>query len=126
MTLACSTLRPPDPPERTWRLFLGLTSGMARRLVTDAGSRLLAGLEEIFDERDSDLGHGEEAGQAGPMVSVTPRAVGDGMSFLSEVEERFGPRAAGMIWRPDGLPTPAEIRDPVGWAARVLLEDPLW
>lgn len=114
------------PARGNLEAFLGLTNGMARRLVTDAGSRLLADLEEIFAERDSDPGPGDELKQAGPMVSVTPGAVHDGMSFLSEVEERFGARAAGMIWRPEGLPAPEEIRDPVGWAARVLLEDPLW
>ena len=106
--------------------FAGLTSGMARRLVTEAGSRLLSELPEIFAERDHTLDLGSEGEPTGLLVSVPAEAVNDGMAFLSDVEERFGPRAARQVWQPEGLPLPEEINDPVGWAARVLLEDSLW
>ena len=106
--------------------FAGFASGMARRLVIEAGNRLLPDLQEIFAERDLSLGRGEEAGRTDLLVSVPVEAVYDGMTFLSEVEERFGPQAAQQCWRPEGLPLPQEIDDPVGWAARVLLEDPRW
>lgn len=106
--------------------FLGLVGSMSRRLVIEAGSRLLPGLDEIFAERDLALHLGDGGKELGMMVTTTAEAVADGTAFLAEVEERFGPVAARHIWQPDGLPTPKEITDPVGWAARVLLEDPLW
>lgn len=106
--------------------FAGLASGMARRLVTDVGARLLPDLQEICAERDRVLDLGSEASRTGLMVCPPAGAVHDGMAFLADVEERFGPLAARQIWRPEGLPLPEEINDPVGWAARVLLEDSLW
>lgn len=106
--------------------FLGVTTAMSRRLVTGAGSRLLPDLEEIFTERDSALRLDEGANQAGMLVTVSQDAIADGTDFLTEVEERFGPQAAGRVWQPEGLPTAREVTDPIGWAARVLLDDPLW
>ncbi len=106
--------------------FTGLVNGMARRLVAKAGSRLLPDLEEIVVQRDLALGMGSESDSNPLLVSVSAQATEDGLDFLSEVEERFGPLAAERVWRPEGLPLPQEVHDPVGWAARVLLDDPLW
>ena len=114
------------PALENLQAFTGLTSGMARRLVTEAGSRMLPDLPEIFAERDLALSGGRESERAGLLFSVSADAVADGMAFLSDVEERFGPEAARQVWSPEGLPLPQEIGDPVGWAARVLLEDSFW
>lgn len=106
--------------------FLGVTAAMSRRLVEEAGARLLPDLEGIFVERDSGLRLDGEANQAGMLVTVSQDAIEDGTEFLTEVGDRFGPQAAGRVWQPEGLPTAQEVTDPVGWAARVLLDDPLW
>lgn len=114
------------PARESLRAFLGMTGGMSRWLVAGAGAGLLPDLEEIFSERDRALDLDGQAIQAGAMVTSSPGAIAEGEVFLAEVEERFGPSAAQRIWQPDGFPTPEEISDPVGWAARVLLDDPLW
>lgn len=114
------------PARDNLQAFLGVTSGMSRRLVNKAGTRLLPDLEGIFTERDLTLGLDDGAQQAAMMVTVSPEAIEDGTEFLTDIEERFGPSAAQRIWQPEGLPTAGEIIDPVGWAARVLLEDPFW
>jgi len=45
-----------------------------------------------------------------------------GTTFCEQVARRWGEDALARLWDgPEGLPTPAEIDDPVGWAARVLL-----
>lgn len=114
------------PAREDLEAFLGVTGGMARRLVEEAGARLLPDLDRILVERDLTLDLEEGAGQTAMMVTVSPEAIEDGMGFLAEVKERFGPEAAARIWQPEGFPKAAEVRDPVGWAARVLLDDPLW
>ena len=114
------------PALESLQAFLGLTGAMSRWLVAKAGTRLLPDLDEIFTERDRAADLGDSAKQTGALVTLTPGAVADGAVFLAEVEERFGAEASRRIWQPDGFPTPQEIIDPVGWAARVLLDDPLW
>ncbi len=114
------------PALESLQAFLGMAGGMSRWLVAKAGSQLLPDLDEIFAERDNTLSLGDASQPAGVMVALSPEAVADGAAFLTEVEERFGPTATRRIWQPDGFPTLEEITDPVGWAARVLLDDPLW
>jgi uncharacterized protein (DUF2342 family) len=46
-----------------------------------------------------------------------------GASFCSDIERRFGREALDDLWQgPERLPTAEELEDPVGWAARVLLD----
>ncbi len=43
--------------------------------------------------------------------------------FCHEVAERWGEEALDTIWvDPENLPRPSELSDPLGWAARVLLD----
>ncbi len=114
------------PARENLLAFLGMTAAMSRRMVLEAGSRLVPDLEEILRERDHNSTLASELTQAGMMVTVTPEAVSYGGAFLTDVEERFGPLAARRLWQADGLPEAREIADPVGWAARVLLDDALW
>jgi putative hydrolase len=45
-------------------------------------------------------------------------------AFCREVEERWGAEALDKIWDdPENLPNLDELSDPLGWAARVLLDD---
>lgn len=106
--------------------FLGVTGAMSRRLVRDAGSHLIPDLDRILTERGLTLDLGEGTGQAAMMATASDEAIENGARFLEEVEERFGSAAAHRIWQPEGFPTSEEVNDPVGWAARVLLDNSLW
>ena len=45
-----------------------------------------------------------------------------GTAFFEEIERRWGSEAPTTVWEGEnGLPTPAELADPVAWAARTLL-----
>ena len=114
------------PARENLQAFLGVTAAMSRRLVEKAGSGMLPDLHGIFSERDLNLRLEEGVNQAGMLVTVTEDDIERGKGFLVQVEERFGPMAAERVWQPDGLPTTREVEDPVGWAARVLLDDPPW
>ncbi len=47
-----------------------------------------------------------------------------GAAFFEQVVERWGQDAVRKLWTgPENLPTIDELDDPLGWAARVLLED---
>jgi uncharacterized protein (DUF2342 family) len=47
----------------------------------------------------------------------------DAAAFCVEVEERWGTDALDRVWeQADYLPTLSELTDPVGWAARVLMD----
>ena len=57
-------------------------------------------------------------------IEIDPELAAAAAGFAGEITSRWGDGAAGRLWEgPDGLPTIAELHDPVGWAARVLLPD---
>ena len=47
----------------------------------------------------------------------------NGAAFCADIERRYGREAVDDLWQgPERLPTADELIDPVGWAARVLLD----
>ena len=47
-----------------------------------------------------------------------------GAEFCEEVVRRWGEEALASLWEgPEHLPNLSELADPVGWAARVLLDE---
>lgn len=101
--------------------FLGLCCGYARLL----GER---SSEELIPERDRFIAARAPERRSGeiPFGPVPPSSaeVAAGRSFCLEVERRYGADALTRMWSaPERIPSATEIADPVGWAARVLLED---
>ena len=48
----------------------------------------------------------------------------DAAAFCDEVVERWGEDTLATVWdEPDNMPTLAELTDPIGWAARVMLDE---
>lgn len=57
-------------------------------------------------------------------LKLERRHAGDATHLFAEIERRWA--AIDRVWSsPESVPTLAELTDPVGWAARVLLTDPL-
>ncbi|HKX74002.1 MAG TPA: zinc-dependent metalloprotease [Acidimicrobiia bacterium] len=97
--------------------FLAVTSGYRRVLVDRAFPKMLPSLDRLHSHRPDEI----------PMLGLpmaTQELTDRGAGFCREVERRYGVEALDNIWLgPDRLPTNDELEDPLGWAARVLLEE---
>ncbi len=102
--------------------LLALVGGLRRHLMEDFRSwlpdldRIRLGLERRSDEPDAHAAMAIALPDHGQVV--------DAAAFCAEVERRWGRETLGrVIATPGTLPTARELTDPVGWAARVLLDD---
>ncbi len=97
--------------------FLSITGGYRQMLVSRSFPHMLPSLARL---------HATPTLQA-PLFTLplaTPQSTTRGASFCQEVQRRYGLEALENIWLgPERLPSHAEIGDPLGWAARVLLEE---
>lgn len=56
-------------------------------------------------------------------LDVDRARAGDGTAFCTEVTRRWGDEALARVWdAPGNFPDASELTDPIGWAARVLLD----
>jgi putative hydrolase len=103
------------PHRSALEAFLTITSGYSHVLAKRAVGSLLPDM----DSYGSPL---PETISLGLPVSNHER-IGIGAAFCSDIERRFGREAVDDLWHgPERLPTAEELVDPVGWAARVLLD----
>jgi putative hydrolase len=101
--------------------YLALAAGYRRILVRRAVGELLPDLEQFAVGRVSARPQ-EELGMGLHPLPAEQEEIGT--EFCAEVERRFGEEALDGVWLgPERLPHPGELTDPVGWAARVLLDD---
>ena len=111
-----------EGPRRELEAFLGAITGCARLLARRAIRELSPNFDRISDSRDRL--RAESSGRASIGVGPVPvEATQLGDEFNQEVERRYGEGALETLWAdPTRMPTASELRDPTGWAARVLLE----
>jgi putative hydrolase len=114
-----------DAARRDLVAFLGLTTGFTRLVVQRAVGELLPEVNRMYEYRDDEREGLEEPDGAVLTGLLADRdAVETGRRFFEEVERRFGEGSAARVWSsPTSIPTTEEIADPVGWAARVLLDE---
>ncbi len=93
-----------------------------------ATRQALAGLVPSIDTIErAHTAHRDQARQADEVLAQlggirVDRSRVDAAAFTAEVARRWGEEAVTALWSDRGaLPTMAELADPVGWAARVLL-----
>jgi putative hydrolase len=107
------------------RALVAIIDGYAEKVVTAVGAGLVPQASRVraaFDARRTDAEEGEAMLQSMAGLSLDPADYRLGLDFVVDVERRWGPEAPARIWEgPDAVPTLAEMADPVGWAARVLL-----
>jgi uncharacterized protein (DUF2342 family) len=101
---------------------LAFVAGLRHHLVGGFGARWLPDLAEIrraiaIRADEPDVHAGVTMALPGHDLVVTAEA------FCRDVEDRWGPEAFGRVLEgPETIPTASELADPVGWAARVLLD----
>lgn len=104
------------------RAVLAFVAGLRHHLVAGFGTRWLPDLGHI--ERALAVRAEEPDVHAGVTMALPDHdLVMTAAAFCAEVEERWGPEAfARVLEGPVTIPTAGELPDPVGWAARILLD----
>jgi putative hydrolase len=104
------------PHRQALEAFLTITSGYRHLLATRAVGNLLPDIETY--------GSPPPEAPAGIGLPVSNQELArTGADFCTDIERRYGREAIDDLWHgPERLPTAEELTDPVGWAARVLLD----
>lgn len=107
--------------------FTAFIEGYADRVVRIAGGELLPGIdriEEAYNRRRTEPSQAEQFLQQFVGLSLERWRAKDAAAFCDQVVERWGEDALQKVWDdPTNLPTLSELSDPIGWNARVLLDD---
>ena len=120
-----------DQPEQAGRVqaLTAFIEGYADYLVGVAADGMLTDLtriDEAYGRRKAEPNQAEQALQQLAGLDLQRYRSRDAAEFCAEVARRWGTEALDSIWDdPERMPTLTELTDPVGWAARVWLEDPL-
>lgn len=107
--------------------MIAITEGFGDYVVSRAAAATLPDLErlaEIAARRRGESHQGAELLQQLAGLDLQRHRARDAAEFAAEVAKRWGDEALDKLWEtPDHLPTLDELTDPVGWAARVLLDE---
>jgi putative hydrolase len=116
-------------PERLANVqaFTAFIEGYADRVVRLAGAELLPNIERIeeaYSRRRTEPDKTEQFLQQFAGLKLERWRAGDAAQFCSDVADRWGEDALARIWEaPENMPTLTELTDPIGWNARVLLDE---
>ena len=107
--------------------FMALLEGYADHVMDQAAPKLLPDLNrmrEAMDSKRSEPAQGEQVLSRMLGLELKREQYRLGGRFCAEVARRWSEDALHRVWEgPENMPTLTELEDPVGWAARVLLED---
>lgn len=121
-------LRGDSDPERLAQVqtLIAFVEGYGDYLVRLAAQPLLPDLDRIqsaYELRRSEPDQAEQFLQQLAGLELQRHRAADAAAFCQEVVRRWGEPALDRVWEePAMMPTLAELTDPVGWAARVLLQ----
>ncbi|MCP3974939.1 MAG: zinc-dependent metalloprotease [bacterium] len=114
-------------PERLEQLqaMVAITEGYGDYVVARAAADTLPQIDRLAESaarRRAEAHEGTEFLQQIAGLDLQRYRSRDGTEFCVEIARRWGDEALDSLWQSDAnLPTVAELTDPVGWAARVLL-----
>lgn len=107
--------------------FTAFIEGYADRIVRIAGRELLPNIdriEEAYNLRRSEPDKTEQFLQQFAGLKLERWRASDAAQFCDDVVERWGEASLGRVWEaPENMPTLEELTDPIGWNARVLLDE---
>lgn len=124
-----SLIRGASDPERLAELqaFTAFIEGYGDRLVRIAGAELLPSIDRIesaYGLRRTEPDQAEQFLQQFAGLDLDRSRAVDAARFCDDVVERWGDETLAKVWQePEHMPTLAELTDPIGWAARVVLDD---
>lgn len=117
-----------DPHKlETVQAFAAFLEGYTDFVVRETAESLLPQLEQIDEAqqrrrstpRDTEQGLGQLTG-----LALQRHRAQDAAVLCDDIRRRWGEDALPRVWeQPDRIPTMSELTDPVGWAARVLLDE---
>ena len=106
---------------------MAVMEGYGEYLIGSIGPGMLpaaGSLREAVDRRRAEPSQGEQMLQRILGLELEHHRYRRGTTFCEEVGRRWGDDALVRLWEgPEMLPTEAELDDPLGWAARVLLSE---
>jgi len=107
--------------------FTAFIEGYADRIVRIAGKDLLPNIDRIEDAynlRRQEPDKTEQFLQQFAGLKLERSRASDAAQFSDAVAERWGESSLSRVWEaPENMPTLQELTDPIGWNARVLLDD---
>ena len=107
--------------------FTAFIEGYADRIVRIAGTELLPNIERIeeaYSRRRTEPDKTEQFLQQFAGLTLERWRAADATQFCDDVVERWGDDALSLVWEaPENMPRLAELTDPIGWNARVLLDE---
>jgi putative hydrolase len=105
--------------------FMALMEGYGDYLIDRAAPGLIPQaprMRAAIDQRRAEPSEGEQILHQMMGLDLQHGQYRLGATFCAEVDRRWGEESLARIWEgPEMLPSLPELRDPVGWAARVLL-----
>ena len=107
--------------------FTAFIEGYADRIVRIAGADLLPNIERIeeaYSRRRTEPDKTEQFLQQFAGLKLERWRAADATQFCDDVVERWGEDALTRVWEaPENMPKLHELSDPIGWNARVLLDE---
>lgn len=107
--------------------FTCFIEGYADRVVALAGIDLVPSIlriEAAYDRRRTEPDQAEQFLQQFAGLDLERHRAADARTFCDDVAERWGENTLDTVWDdPQNMPTLAELTDPIGWAARVMLDE---
>ena len=126
---AAGLIKGTSDPERLADLqaFTAFIEGYADRIVAVAGIDLVPSIDRIetaYNRRRTEPNQAEQFLQQFAGLALERHRAIDARTFCDDVVDRWGEDALDKVWDdPTNMPRLAELTDPIGWAARVLLDD---
>lgn len=126
---ASGLIKGTSDPERLAdvQAFTSFIEGYADRVVALAGIDLVPSIlriEAAYDRRRTEPDQAEQFLQQFAGLDLQRHRAADAREFCDGVVERWGEDTLNMVWDdPINMPTLDELTDPIGWAARVMLDE---
>jgi len=107
--------------------FTAFIEGYADMVVTDAGRDLVPAIDRIedaYNRRRTEPNQAEQFLQQFAGLDLERHRALDARKFCTDIIDRWGEETLALVWQePANMPNLGELTDPIGWVARVVLDE---